>query len=85
MEIILRTDKKGRILIPKEVRDALGIRDAVAARVEGDKLIIKPLKDPIDALVASVIRGTTDVEKEIRELRESTLKEAVKRLEERWP
>ena len=84
MEFILRVDSKGRILIPSEVRSMLNIKGVVRARIEDGKLIIEPIKDPIDLLVSSVVRGTTDVEKEIRGLRRAALEEVVKRVEERW-
>jgi len=84
LEFILRVDSKGRILIPSEVRSMLNIKGVVRARIEDGKLIIEPIKDPIDLLVSSVVRGTTDVEKEIRGLRRAALEEVVKRVEERW-
>ena len=85
MEFILKVDNKGRILIPSEIRTALGIKNVVSVRVKDGKLIIKPIKDPIDALTSSVVRGTVDVEKQISELRRTTLREAMKRVKERWP
>ena len=84
MEFILKVDSKGRILIPSEIRSMLNIKGAVYARVKDGKLIIEPIKDPIDVLTSSVIRGTIDVEKEIRELRQVAFKEAVEKVEERW-
>ena len=84
MEFILKVDSKGRILIPSEVRSLLNIKGAVYARVEGGRLVIEPIRDPIDILTSSVIRGTTDVEREVRELRQAAFKEAVKRVKERW-
>lgn len=84
MEFILKVDNKGRILIPSEVRSMLNIKGAVYARVEDGRLIIEPIKDPIDVLTSSVIRGTKDVEKEIKEIRQLTFREAVKRVKERW-
>ena len=84
MEFILRVDSKGRILIPSEVRSMLSIKGAVSARVEGGKLIIEPIRDPIDALTSSVTRGTVDVEKEIKELRQAAFREAAERVKERW-
>ena len=84
LEFILKVDDKGRILIPKEIRSLLNIENVVSARVENGKLIIEPIKDPIDLLTSSVLRGTTDVEKEIKELREAVLREAEKRVRERW-
>jgi AbrB family looped-hinge helix DNA binding protein len=78
LKYILKVDSKGRITIPKEIRSLLDIKDFVSARVEEGKLIIEPIKDPINILTSSVIRGTIDVEKEIRELREIAFKEVKK-------
>jgi len=84
LEFILKVDGKGRILIPKEIRSILNIGSVVSARVDDGKLIIEPLRDPIDLLTSSVIRGTVDVENEIKELRKAALKEAETRVRERW-
>jgi len=84
LEFVLRVDSKGRILIPKEVRSMLDIRDVVTARVEGKKLVIEPIEDPIELLTTTLIQGTKDVEKEIGRLRQAALEEARKRVEERW-
>ncbi|ABM81355.1 AbrB/MazE/SpoVT family DNA-binding domain-containing protein [Hyperthermus butylicus] len=84
MEIIARVDKKGRVLIPSEIRFQLGIRNAVKIRVENNKLIIEPVKDPIEAPASTVPKGTHDVEAEINELRQTAAREAMQRLRERW-
>lgn len=47
---MLRVDEKG--LIPSEVRSMLNIKGAV--RVEGEGLIIEPVRDPLDFLTSSV-------------------------------
>jgi len=85
MEFILRVDRKGRILIPSQVRSMLSIKEAVKAYIDGERLIIEAVKDPIENLTSTVLRGTVDVEAEIRELRQLSWKEAVKRVKERWP
>ncbi|WP_338598806.1 AbrB/MazE/SpoVT family DNA-binding domain-containing protein [Sulfolobus tengchongensis] len=41
MEYEVRVDEKGRILIPKEVRDKLNLSSKVKLIVEDDKIIIK--------------------------------------------
>ncbi len=68
MAIISRIDEKGRILIPAQMKRKLSSK-IVRLRVEGDRIIIEPVKDPIERLVTSVKRGTKDVSKEIRRLR----------------
>ncbi len=68
MAVISKIDEKGRVLIPAHMRRRLPSK-IVRLRVEGDKIIIEPVKDPIERLVSSVKRGTKDVSKEIRGLR----------------
>ena len=84
MEVLVRVDGKGRLVIPKELRERLGIHGLVRLRVEGDKLIVEPIRDPLEALEASVIEGTRDVAREIGGLRRSAFEEAARRLAERW-
>ncbi len=84
MEIMARVDDKGRILIPKEIRDRLGIKNMVKIRVEKDKIVIIPIRDPLHLLIASVVKGTRDVASEIRSLRRAAEEEAFKGLDERW-
>ena len=69
LEFVLRIDSKGRILIPASIRRELGLRRVVRVRVEGGRLVIEPFRDSVEALVQTVIRGTTDVEGEIGRLR----------------
>jgi len=84
MDIMARVDDKGRILIPKEIRDRLGIKNMVKIRVEEDKIVIIPVRDPLHLLTASVVKGTRDVASEIRSLRRTAEEEAFKGLDERW-
>ncbi len=74
----MRVDDKGRILIPKEIREKLGIKNIVKIKVEGDKLVITPIRDPLHILTASVMKGTRDVASEIRSLRRAAEEEAFK-------
>lgn len=84
MEVTVRVDDKGRILIPKEIREKLGIKSIVKIKVEGDKLVITPIRDPLHILTASVVKGTRDVASEIKSLRGAAEEEALKGLDERW-
>ena len=84
MEIMVRVDDKGRILIPKEIREKLGIKNIVKIKVEGDKLVITPIRDPLHILTASVVKGTRDVASEIKSLRRAAEEEALKGLDDRW-
>lgn len=85
MELLLRMDSKGRILIPARIRKRLGLKHVVRMRVEEDRLIIESVKDPIESLVRTVIEGSSDVEKEIASFRRLSGREAVERARERWP
>jgi len=84
VELILKLNDKGRILIPANIRKALKIKNAVKVIVKNNELIIKPIEDPIEALTKTIIKGSTDIEKEIREFRRIAENEAHRRLGERW-
>ncbi len=84
MELILKIDSKGRILIPADIRESLGFKRAVRARVEEGKLVLEPLGDPLKELTSTVIKGSRDIEREIVGFRRIAEKEALKRVHERW-
>ena len=84
LELILKIDDRGRILIPVSIRRKLNLKRVVKVRVERERLIIEPFKDPTEALTQTVVRGTTDVEEEIAKLRKTAEKEGLKRVKERW-
>lgn len=44
--MIAKVDKKGRVLIPKRVREAVGLSEdsIVRVRVEGDKIILEKVE-----------------------------------------
>ena len=69
MELLLKVDEKGRILIPRALREKLGIGRLVRARVEEGRIVIEPVEDPLELLEKAVVKGTEDVEREIGELR----------------
>ncbi|MEM1542452.1 MAG: AbrB/MazE/SpoVT family DNA-binding domain-containing protein [Ignisphaera sp.] len=71
MEVIVRIDAKGCIMIPSDIRKKLGIDNIVRLRVEEDKIIVERIKDPIEFLELSVVSGTNDVEMEIGMLRKA--------------
>lgn len=50
MSTVVRVDGKGRILIPKSIREALGIgeRQLLRIKVVGDKVVLEPVKDITD-------------------------------------
>jgi AbrB family looped-hinge helix DNA binding protein len=69
VELLLKVDEKGRILIPRALREKLGIGRLVRARVEEGRIVIEPVEDPLELLEKAVVKGTEDVEREIGELR----------------
>lgn len=66
---IIKVDSKGRIVIPAKIRRQLGIRNVVKMRVEGGEVTLTPVENPFTSFKELVVKGTTDVEKEIRGLR----------------
>ena len=50
MEFIVRVDSKGRILIPKGLREAVGVREGglVKVYVEGGRVVVEPLGSVAD-------------------------------------
>jgi len=84
MELRLRIDDKGRILIPAHIRKKLGLKRIVKISVEEDRLIIEAIKDPIETLTSTVIKGSKDIEKEIPEFRKIAEEESLTRVREEW-
>jgi DNA-binding transcriptional regulator/RsmH inhibitor MraZ len=77
-------DDKGRILIPANIRKMLNSDRVVKIRVVDNKLIVEAISDPVEKLIETVIKGSTDIEEEINRLRREAEKEAIKGVEERW-
>jgi len=50
LEFIVRVDSKGRILIPKGLREAVGVREGglVKVYVEGGRVVVEPLGSVAD-------------------------------------
>jgi len=78
---LIRMDEKGRVLIPLKIRRRLGMKNLVRIRVEGEKVILEPVPDPLDIIKGLVVKGTEDVEREIRGLRKIAEKEFFKEVE----
>ncbi len=78
MSLRLKVDKKGRVCLPAKIRKDLGIEGAVAVELDGKAIKLTPIKDPIDAITACVVAGTTDIVDEIGSLRRAALEEARK-------
>jgi len=56
MAVLVRVEKKGRIVIPKEIRDALNIKEGTLLKmyIEGDRLIVEPIEDIVEKFKGSV-------------------------------
>ena len=57
MVYVLEVDGRGRVVIPKEVRERLKVGRRVRLRVEGGKMILEVAEDPLDRLT-SLVRGS---------------------------
>ncbi|MGQ9469822.1 MAG: AbrB/MazE/SpoVT family DNA-binding domain-containing protein [Nitrososphaerales archaeon] len=80
-ETLARVDEKGRLVLPLKVRRELKIRNMVKISVEKGRAILTPVEDPLETLGKIVVKGTKDVEKEIRRLRRMAEKEILKEVE----
>ena len=78
---LIRMDEKGRVLIPLKIRRRLGMKNLVRIRVEGEKVILEPVPDPLDIIKGLVVKGTEDVEREIRGLRKIAERQLFKEAE----
>jgi AbrB family looped-hinge helix DNA binding protein len=74
--VVVRVDKKGRLVIPKKLREELGIVEEcyVEISAEGDKIVLKPIKS-----IADEYFGVFKVEKWPKDLDEFLVKEVTKR------
>ena len=55
--LTVRVDEKGRIVIPKDIRRRLNIGRWVRLRVEGGKVVLEPVRDPLDELAELVVES----------------------------
>jgi AbrB family looped-hinge helix DNA binding protein len=60
----VQTDRSGRIIIPKEIRDDIGIEEGDLIRIEkrNDEILLKPLhlkKNPVEAVVEMTLPVST--------------------------
>jgi len=77
-EVTVKVDGKGRVVIPLNIRRELNIKNIVKIGIKEGEIILKPIEDPLKALEKLVIKGTTDVESEIRRLRRAAERELQK-------
>jgi len=84
VDIIVRIDERGRITIPSGIRARIGLKGLARIRVEGDRIVIEPIRDPIERIESLVIDGPRDIEAEISSFRKAAEEELWKRFSERW-
>jgi len=79
MSVRVRVDSKGRVVLPKEFRDALGIRegDELVLVLKGGRVIIEKAEDPLKVL-EEVLEGLSFS----RELRRVAEEEGLKEVKE---
>ncbi|MCD6592462.1 AbrB/MazE/SpoVT family DNA-binding domain-containing protein [Candidatus Bathyarchaeota archaeon] len=67
-EVTVKVDRKGRIVIPSNIRKKFNIKNVVKLIAKEGEITLKPVEDPLKSLEKLVVKGTTDVEKEIQRL-----------------
>lgn len=77
-ETAVRVDEKGRLVIPSKIRRAAGVKKVMTVRVERGSIVLTPVADPLESLGKVVVKGTKDVEVEIRRLRRVAQRELSK-------
>ncbi len=68
---VLKVDKKGRIHIPKDLREKLGVKKKVRARVERGVISIEPITNVLDRLGREVKFNFKSVEEVLPSLRKA--------------
>lgn len=50
LSMVVRVDRKGRVTIPKSIREALGMREGglVMIRIVDDKIVLESIEDIVD-------------------------------------
>lgn len=77
MNIVLSVDKKGRILVPSNIRHDLHIEDHVAAQVTKEGIHIaplRPIKDPLAMLTSIKVKTSKTPVQMKREAEEGFLR-----------
>jgi len=77
-EETVRVDGKGRVVIPSDIRKQLNIKNVVKIRIKDGEVSLKPVEDPLKSLEKLIVKGTKDVESEIRRLRGAADRELLK-------
>ena len=77
-EIIVKVDRKGRIVIPSSIRKQFNIKNVVKMIVREGEITLRPVEDPLKSIEKLVVKGTTDVERDIRRLSRAAERELQK-------
>jgi AbrB family looped-hinge helix DNA binding protein len=77
----LKVDSKGRIHIPKDLREQLGIRNEVSVEINEGKVTIEPVERIFDRLAAGVRFNFKSVVRELPKLRDAAEKELLEQLD----
>ena len=77
--LALKVDSKGRIQIPKDVREELGIRKEVSATIEDGYVTIEPVERIFDRLATQVRFNFKSIEKDLPKLRRAAEEELFKK------
>lgn len=76
--LALKVDSKGRIQVPKELREELGIRKEVSVRIESGVMMIEPVEGLFDRLAREVKFNFKSVATELPKLRKAAEEELLK-------
>jgi len=77
-EETLTVDSKGRIHVPKKLRERLGLKKIAKATISDNKLVIEPASDPLDELAAQLDFTFISIADELPSLRRVAEKQLVK-------
>jgi len=77
-KLSLKVDPKGRIQIPKGVRQRLGIKSEVSLSVENEGVRIEPIEGLYDRLSSEIEFNFGSVERDMPKLRKAAEKELLR-------
>jgi AbrB family looped-hinge helix DNA binding protein len=78
MPKVVKVDNKGRIIIPKDLREKAGIKDLVSITMHNDHVAVYSEKDPFDEIAESVRIDVKNIRKEAVKLSKIAEKELEK-------
>ena len=78
----MRVDGRGRIVIPSEVRRLLGIGRVLRLRVEGEKIILEPVKDPLEEVSKLIVKVRIKASEEPERISQAAYKQLVEEFRE---